>query len=45
MSACIPVDHQAIADFCRKWRVTELGLCTGRSCERIFVLTVTSMSL
>lgn len=26
MSARIPIDKSAIADFCRKWRVTELAL-------------------
>jgi predicted nucleotidyltransferase len=26
MPAQIPIDKQAIAVFCRKWRVTELGL-------------------
>ena len=26
MPAHIPIDQQAIAAFCRKWRVTELGL-------------------
>ena len=26
MPAHIPIDHQAIADFCCRWRVTELGL-------------------
>ncbi|MBC7542261.1 MAG: nucleotidyltransferase domain-containing protein [Candidatus Sericytochromatia bacterium] len=26
MPARIPIDRQAIATFCRKWRVTELGL-------------------
>jgi predicted nucleotidyltransferase len=26
LPARIPIDHQTIAEFCRKWQVTELGL-------------------